>query len=104
MPQCVDYAHVLHTADSAGLRCGYPNGGAFLLNLDPAHVAGWSAAAEPGVPPAPPGWTGSNVDFFDPAGTTAATMGLSTAVAGNDAMIAVGTTYGGSADQGAEAL
>lgn len=66
--------------------------------VNDAHRTGWSATVEPGAPPAPPGWTGSNVDFFDPAGTTAATIGLSTAVQGDPKAIAASGVYGGGAD------
>jgi flagellar hook-associated protein 1 FlgK len=74
--------------------------GGVVTAVNDLHRTGWSPGTEPGAPPAPPGWTGSNVDFFDPAGTTAATIGLSAAVAGSDQMIASGTTYGGAADNG----
>ncbi len=46
MPRLVDYAIVLKTAVTAGLRSVYPNGAAFVLNTDPAHVAGWAAGED----------------------------------------------------------
>ena len=66
--------------------------------VNTAHEKGWSPAAEPGPPPAPSGWAGSNVDFFDPAGVTAASIQLSSAVAGDKNMIASGAVFGGTGD------
>lgn len=57
------------------------------------HRQGWSAAGEAlgnGVWTGTP--TGSNVDFFDPAGLTAGTMALSSAVSDDYNTIAVGYT------------
>ena len=67
------------------------------------HAAGWSPAREPVAPPpavpaAPPGWSGSGVLFFDPARTTAATIGLSADVAASRDNIAAGGVYGGTGD------
>lgn len=59
------------------------------------HAEGWSPAAEP-TPPAPVGWTGSNVAFF--TGTDAASIALSADVAGDSTMIAAGATFGGTTD------
>jgi flagellar hook-associated protein 1 FlgK len=47
------------------------------------------------------GWTqsgGTNVDFFDPTGTTAATIDLSSAVKSDPSQIAAGTTVNGPGD------
>lgn len=65
------------------------------------HASGWTAAGDalgganwdPSLPP-----TGSRVNFFDPAGTTAATISISAEVAANAAVIASGTTQNAPGD------
>lgn len=64
-----------------------------VASVNAIHRTGWTAAGETlGVSnwntSTPP--TGSNVDFFDPSGTTAGTMSLSTQVASSAAYIAAG--------------
>ena len=63
------------------------------------HRTGWSPATEPGPPPAPDDWAGSQVDFFHADGpVTAASIRLSDAVLGNEETIAAGSVFGGGAD------
>ena len=70
--------------------------------VNAAHRAGWSPSADPvadgTVPTAPAGWSGSGVDFFDPAGVSAASISLSAAVKGDRGMVAAGAVYGGTGD------
>ena len=70
-----------------------------VARMNQLHQQGWSAAGEAlgggswsGSP------TGSNVDFFDPAGTTAGTIGLSAAVKADYNVVAAGYTLNGSHD------
>ena len=76
--------------------------GGVVSAVNAAHRAGWSPSAEPvaagTVPVAPAAWSGSGVDFFDPAGVSAATISLSAAVQGDRGMIAAGGVYGGTGD------
>jgi flagellar hook-associated protein 1 FlgK len=64
------------------------------------HEEGWTAAGDAlGVGNwTPPARTGSMVDFFDPAGTSAATIKLSAAVQANAGVIASGTTQNAPGD------
>lgn len=48
MPRLIDYPRVLKAAEAAGLRCVYPNGAAFSLRTDPAHVACWAGGGAGG--------------------------------------------------------
>lgn len=57
------------------------------------HRTGWSPTGDPDAV-APPGWTGSNVDFFAAGGTTAATIALDAGVAADPNRIAVGNVHG----------
>ena len=70
--------------------------------VNAAHRAGWSPSADPvadgTVPTAPAGWSGSGVDFFDPAGVSAASISLSATVKGDRGMVAAGAVYGGTGD------
>jgi flagellar hook-associated protein 1 FlgK len=67
--------------------------------VNTAHRAGWSPARDTD-PVEPPGWSGSGVDFFDPAHTDAATISLSAEVRGDRDMIAAGAVYAGPGDNG----
>ncbi|MEP6691892.1 MAG: hypothetical protein ABJD07_12110 [Gemmatimonadaceae bacterium] len=58
-----------------------------VTTVNGLHATGWTAAA---------GGTGTN--FFDPAGTTAATIDLSAQVKANAQVIAAGTTVNGAGD------
>ena len=52
MPRVIDYSTVLETLERSGLRCVYPNSGAFGLPPDIAnHVIGWAAADDPTIRP-----------------------------------------------------
>ena len=70
--------------------------------VNAAHRAGWSPSADPvadgTVPTAPAGWSGSGIDFFDPAGVSAASIALSASVKGDRGMVAAGAVYGGTGD------
>jgi flagellar hook-associated protein 1 FlgK len=68
--------------------------------VNTVHRTGWSPGTEPaGDPPVPPpGWAGSNVDFFDPAGVSASTISLSAAVQADRGAIAASGVYGGAGD------
>jgi flagellar hook-associated protein 1 FlgK len=70
---------------------------ALVTQVNSVHRQGWTAAGDalgganwnPLTPP-----TGSNVDFFDPAKVTAATISLSAAVQANAGVIAAGNVQG----------
>lgn len=69
-----------------------------VSTVNAAHRQGWSAAGDAAGganwdPTAPP--TGSNVDFFDPAKTSAATISLSAAVASSSSYVATGNVQNG---------
>jgi flagellar hook-associated protein 1 FlgK len=69
-----------------------------VTTVNTIHRTGWTQAGDAlgGAnwdTSAPP--TGSNVDFFDPTGTTAATISLSANVATNASYIAAGNVQGG---------
>ena len=68
--------------------------------VNAAHRTGWSPGVEPTADPpvTPPGWAGSNVDFFDPAGVSASTISLSSAVLADRGAIAASGVYGGTGD------
>lgn len=61
------------------------------------HRTGWSPTGDPDAA-APPGWAGSNVDFFAAAGTTAATIALDAGIAADAGRIAIGSVHGGTGD------
>lgn len=69
-----------------------------VTTVNAVHQTGWTAAGDAlgnanWDTTAPP--TGSNVDFFDPTKTTAATISLSAQVASNASYIAAGDVQGG---------
>lgn len=87
--------------DIPGARARLDDLAAGLVNaVNAVHRTGWSPGVEPaGDPPTPPAdWAGSNVDFFDPAGVTAASIQLSAAVQADRGAIAAGSVYGGAGD------
>jgi hypothetical protein len=50
VPRIIDYSIVLTTLEQSGLRCVYPNSGAFGLAADKTnHIAGWIAADDPTI-------------------------------------------------------
>jgi len=51
MPTVIDYAHVLTTAQQAGLRCVYYNSGAFDFGPVPTHIVGWLGPDDPTLRP-----------------------------------------------------
>ena len=68
--------------------------GGIVSAVNGIHRTGWSPTGDPDAV-APPGWTGSNVDFFAAGGTTAATIALDAGVAADANRIAVGNVHGG---------
>lgn len=52
MPRIIDYPTVLKTLTAQGLRCNYPNGGAFgFAPADGAVIRGWIGPADPTIRP-----------------------------------------------------
>jgi hypothetical protein len=52
LPSIIDYSTVLQTLDASGLRCVYPNSGAFGLPADAeSHFVGWLAVDDPTIRP-----------------------------------------------------
>lgn len=66
-----------------------------VTTVNAIHNQGWSPAAEP-TPPMPPGWAGSNVDFF--TGADASSISLAAEVGNNRDFVAVSAVFGGTGD------
>jgi len=92
----------LVNTDIAGLRADLDTLARGLVNaVNVLHRSGYTAAGDalgnanwnPAL-----GLTGSNVDFFDPTATTAASIQLSAAVKNDPSVIAAGATFGVTGD------